>query len=96
MTSFYYSQDSFKGCRWSTARYLLRFLADLLQLLDNFVDAALEDAVQVRRDWFSYIVLSTFPWVGRELFKKKESDLDRMLGSLEGTSRGGVRSTTQL
>ena len=65
----------------------MRFLTDLLQLLDNFVDAA-----QVRRDWFSYIVLSTLPWVGRELYKKKESDLDRMLG----TSRGGVRSTTQL
>jgi hypothetical protein len=24
------------------------------------------------------------PWVGRELYEKKESELDRMLGSLEG------------
>ena len=42
--------------RWANARYLLRFLADLvncyvvsagsvLQLLDNFVDAALEEGV---------------------------------------------------
>eukprot|EP00090_Calanus_glacialis_P015780 TRINITY_DN2485_c0_g1_i1.p1 TRINITY_DN2485_c0_g1~~TRINITY_DN2485_c0_g1_i1.p1 ORF type:complete len:790 (+),score=272.47 TRINITY_DN2485_c0_g1_i1:36-2405(+) len=90
------TKDCLKGCRWSSARYLLRFLADLvnchvvsagslLQLLDNFVDAALEEGVpQVRRDWFAYSVLSALPWVGRELYEKKESELDRMLGSLEG------------
>ena len=39
---------------------------------------------QVRRDWFAYAVLSALPWVGRELYEKKESELDRMLGSLEG------------
>ena len=56
----------------------------LLQLLDNFVDATLEEGVpQVRRDWFAYSVLSALPWVGRELYEKKESELDRMLGSLE-------------
>ena len=40
--------------------------------------------IQVRRDWFAYSVLSALPWVGRELYEKKESELDRMLGSLEG------------
>ena len=39
--------------------------------------------LQVRRDWFAYTVLSALPWVGRELYEKKESELDRMLGSLE-------------
>ena len=39
---------------------------------------------KVRRDWFAYAVLSALPWVGRELYEKKESELDRMLGSLEG------------
>ena len=29
-------------------------------------------------------MLSALPWVGRELYEKKESELDRMLGSLEG------------
>ena len=29
-------------------------------------------------------MLSSLPWVGRELYEKKESELDRMLGSLEG------------
>lgn len=84
------------GSKWEEARYLVRFIADLvnchvisagslLQLLDNFVDAALEEGVpQVRRDWFAYAVLSALPWVGRELYEKKESELDRMLGSLEG------------
>ena len=38
----------------------------------------------MRRDWFAYSVLSALPWVGRELYEKKESELDRMLGSLEG------------
>jgi len=84
--------------KWDSARHVLRFVADLvnchvisagslLQLLDNFVDAALEEGgsvPQVRRDWFAYAVLSALPWVGRELYEKKESDLDRMLGSLEG------------
>merc|ERR1719153_1728436 len=90
------TKDSLKQCKWANARYLLRFLADLvnchvisagslLQLLDNFVDAALEEGVpQVRRDWFAYSVLSALPWVGRELYEMKESELDRMLGSLEG------------
>jgi len=89
-------KDCLKSCRWSSARFLLRFLSDLvnchvvsagslLQLLDNFVDATLEEGVpQVRRDWFAYSVLSALPWVGRELYEKKESELDRMLGSLEG------------
>ncbi len=38
----------------------------------------------MRRDWFAFAVLSALPWVGRELYEKKESELDRMLGSLEG------------
>ena len=89
-------KDCLKSLRWADARFLLRFMSDLvnchvvsagslLQLLDNFVDAALEEGVpQVRRDWFAYSVLSALPWVGRELYEKKESELDRMLGSLEG------------
>ncbi len=89
-------KDCLKGGRWEAARYALRFVADLvnchvisagslLQLMDNLVDAALEEGVpQVRRDWFAYAVLSSLPWVGRELYEKKESELDRMLGSLEG------------
>ncbi len=89
-------KECLKSGRWESGRYALRFIADLvnchvisagslLQLMDNLVDAALEEGVpQVRRDWFAYAVLSSLPWVGRELYEKKESELDRMLGSLEG------------
>lgn len=49
-------KDALKNCKWDTARYALRFLADLvnchvlsasslLQLLDNMIDAANEDNV---------------------------------------------------
>ncbi|ETN59105.1 nuclear cap-binding protein subunit 1 [Anopheles darlingi] len=88
-------KDSLKQCQWDAARYALRFLADLvnchvistaslLQLLDSMVDAANEDNVpQVRRDWYVFAVLSTLPWVGRELYEKKESALENLLVRIE-------------
>lgn len=88
-------KDSLKACKWNAARYSLRFLADLvnchvisagslLQLLDNMVDAAKEDGVpQVRKDWYVFAVLSTLPWVGRELYEKKEQSLEHLLVSIE-------------
>ncbi|GLG96631.1 Nuclear cap-binding protein subunit 1, partial [Gryllus bimaculatus] len=88
-------KEALKGCKWNAARYSLRFLADLvnchvisaaslLQLLDNMVDAAKEDGVpQVRKDWYVYAVLSTLPWVGRELYEKKEQALEHLLVSIE-------------
>ncbi|KAJ4451771.1 Component of the cap-binding complex (CBC) [Periplaneta americana] len=88
-------KDSLKACKWDAARYSLRFLADLvnchvisagslLQLLDNMVDAAKEDGVpQVRKDWYVFAVLSTLPWVGRELYEKKEQALEHLLVSIE-------------
>ena len=59
-------KDCLKGSKWEEARYLVRFISDLvnchvisagslLQLLDNFVDAALEEAQgvpQVTQDTF--------------------------------------------
>ena len=56
-------KDCLKSSRWEEARYLVRFVSDLvnchvisagslLQLLDNFVDAALEEGVpQVSSLW---------------------------------------------
>ncbi|EDS38611.1 nuclear cap-binding protein subunit 1 [Culex quinquefasciatus] len=88
-------KENLKQCKWDAARYALRFLADLvnchvistnslLQLLDNMVDAANEDSVpQVRRDWYVFAVLSTLPWVGRELYEKKESALENLLVRIE-------------
>ncbi|KYQ47868.1 Nuclear cap-binding protein subunit 1 [Trachymyrmex zeteki] len=88
-------KDSLKACKWDVARYSLRFLADLvnchvlscgslMQLFDNMLDAANEDGVpQVRRDWYVYAVLSTLPWVGRELYEKKEQELDHLMVTIE-------------
>lgn len=88
-------KESLKNCKWDGARFSLRFLADLvnchvisavslLQLLDSMVDAANEDSVpQVRRDWYVFSVLSTLPWVGRDLYEKKESELESLLVRIE-------------
>ncbi len=38
---------------------------------------------QVRSDWYVYAVLSSIPWVGRELFEKKEAEFERLLQTIE-------------
>lgn len=38
---------------------------------------------QVRKDWYVFAVLSTLPWVGRELYEKKEQALEHLLVSIE-------------
>ncbi|XP_017470240.1 PREDICTED: nuclear cap-binding protein subunit 1 [Rhagoletis zephyria] len=88
-------KEALKMCWWDAARYSLRFLADLvnchvisatslLQLLDTMIDVSNEDTVpQVRRDWFVFSVLSTLPWVGRDLYEKKESSLESLLLRIE-------------
>lgn len=88
-------KENLKSGKWNAARYCLRFISDLvnchvlaasslLTLLETLVDCANEDGVpQVRRDWFVFAVLSTLPWVGRELYEKKESQLDHLLVTIE-------------
>lgn len=38
---------------------------------------------QVRSDWFVYVVLSCLPWVGKELYEKKDVEVDRLLSQIE-------------
>lgn len=88
-------KESLKLCKWDAARYALRFLADLvnchvisatslLQLLDNMMECANEENVpRVRRDWYCFAVLSTLPWVGRELYEKKEQALEHLMVQIE-------------
>uniref|UniRef100_A0A8D8XLX7 Nuclear cap-binding protein subunit 1 n=1 Tax=Cacopsylla melanoneura TaxID=428564 RepID=A0A8D8XLX7_9HEMI len=88
-------KEALKNCQWNAARYALRFLADLvnchvistnslLQLLENMLDASKEDGVpNVRKDWYVYAVLSCLPWVGRELYEKKEQALALLLLNIE-------------
>ncbi|XP_065210037.1 nuclear cap-binding protein subunit 1 [Planococcus citri] len=88
-------KDNLKSCNWNSARYCLRFLADLvnchvisasslLSLFENLLDVVKEEGVpMVRKDWYAYAVLSCLPWVGRELYEKKEQNLNMMLATIE-------------
>lgn len=38
----------------------------------------------MRSDWFVYVVLSCLPWVGKELYEKKDVEMDRLLSQIEG------------
>ncbi len=88
-------KEAVKTNEFDKARIMVRFLADLvnchvivaaslLLMFDNFVEVALEDGIpQVRSDWYIYAVLSSLPWVGRELYEKKEPEFNRMLHTIE-------------
>ncbi|KAK7116077.1 nuclear cap-binding protein subunit 1-like [Littorina saxatilis] len=88
-------KESLKSGEWENARMMVRFLADLvnchvlvaasvLQMFDNFVEVTLEDNIpQVRSDVYVYMVLSSLPWVGRELFEKKETELNKLLDTVD-------------
>lgn len=39
--------------------------------------------LQVRKDWYVFAVMSCLPWVGRELYEKKEQALDMLLVNIE-------------
>ncbi|CAG5121145.1 unnamed protein product, partial [Candidula unifasciata] len=88
-------KDALKTGEFDNARIMVRFLSDLvnchvlvaaslLQMFDNFVEVTLEDNIpQVRSDVYVYLVLSSLPWVGKELFEKKENELNTMLVTIE-------------
>nr|CAG4638339.1 EOG090X03JL [Cyclestheria hislopi] len=89
-------KEALREGQWESGRFIVRFLSDmvnchvvssssLLQLYDSFIDAAMEQGVpQVRRDWYMYALLTALPWVGRELYEKKENDLERIMAAMEG------------
>ncbi|KAB7506114.1 Nuclear cap-binding protein subunit 1 [Armadillidium nasatum] len=88
-------KEALKGCMWKTARYIVRFFADmvnchvistnsLLKLYHSFLETTREDnSPQVRSDTYVYAVLSSLPWVGRELYEKKEQELELLLKHIE-------------
>lgn len=84
-----------KQCEYEKARILVRFFSDLvntrvissaslINLFENLVDVIMEDNIpQVRSDYFVYSVLSSLPWVGKELYEKKEQELDQILNTID-------------
>ncbi|EGW07921.1 Nuclear cap-binding protein subunit 1 [Cricetulus griseus] len=73
----------------------VRFLSDLVNchviaapsmvaMFENFVSVTQEEDVpQVRRDWYVYAFLSSLPWVGKELYEKKDAEMDRIFSNTE-------------
>lgn len=84
-----------KQGQFEKARILVRFFGDLvntrvissaslINLFENLVDVTMEDNIpQVRSDYFIYTVLSALPWVGKELYEKKEQELDQILNTID-------------
>ncbi|XP_035272447.1 nuclear cap-binding protein subunit 1 isoform X2 [Anguilla rostrata] len=57
----------------------------MVAMFENFVSVIQEEDVpQVRCDWYVYTVLSCLPWVGKELYEKKDVEMDRLLNQIEG------------
>ncbi|XP_062405532.1 nuclear cap-binding protein subunit 1 [Sardina pilchardus] len=88
-------KETLKANLYDEAAYLIRFLSDLVNchviaapsmvaMFENFVSVTQEEDIpQVRSDWFVYVVLSCLPWVGKELYEKKDVEMDRLLNQIE-------------
>uniref|UniRef100_A0A8C0Y6U6 MIF4G domain-containing protein n=1 Tax=Cyprinus carpio carpio TaxID=630221 RepID=A0A8C0Y6U6_CYPCA len=89
-------KETLKSNLYSEALYLVRFLNDLVNchviaapsmvaMFENFVSVTQEEDIpQVRSDWYVYAVLSSLPWVGKELYEKKDVEMDRLFNQIEG------------
>ncbi|TSK45881.1 Nuclear cap-binding protein subunit 1 [Bagarius yarrelli] len=88
-------KETLKANLYSEAAYLVRFLSDLvnchviaapsmLAMFENFVSVTQEEDIpQVRSDWYVYAVLSCMPWVGKELYEKKDVEMDHLLNQID-------------
>ncbi|XP_040273221.1 nuclear cap-binding protein subunit 1 [Bufo bufo] len=88
-------KEAIKSEAYIEAAYLVRILSDLVNchvisapsmvaLFESFVGVAQEEDIpQVRSDWYIYVVLSSLPWVGKELYEKKDVEMDRILSQIE-------------
>ncbi|CAK6965361.1 nuclear cap-binding protein subunit 1 [Scomber scombrus] len=97
-------KETLKNNLYNEAVHLVRFLSDLVNchviaapsmvaMFENFVSVTQEEDVpQVRSDWFVYVVLSCLPWVGKELYEKKDVEMDRLLSQVEGYLKRRVKT----
>ncbi|KAM6364389.1 LOW QUALITY PROTEIN: nuclear cap-binding protein subunit 1-like [Pluvialis apricaria] len=80
---------------YNEAEYLVHFLSDLVNchviaapsmvaMFENFLSVTQEEDIpQVRCDWYVFAFLSSLPWVGKELYEKKDAEIDRLLSHTE-------------
>ncbi|KAJ1205472.1 hypothetical protein NDU88_000907 [Pleurodeles waltl] len=88
-------KESLKANQYNDAVYLVRFLSDLVNchviaapslvaMFENFINVTQEEDIpQVRCDWYVFVVLSSLPWVGKELYEKKDVEMDRIFTLIE-------------
>ncbi|XP_030327088.1 nuclear cap-binding protein subunit 1 isoform X2 [Strigops habroptila] len=88
-------KECLKVNMYNQAVHLVRFLSDLVNchviaapsmvaMFENFVSVTQEEDVpQVRCDWYVFAFLSSLPWVGKELYEKKDAEVDRLLSQTE-------------
>ncbi|XP_068278097.1 nuclear cap-binding protein subunit 1-like isoform X3 [Nyctibius grandis] len=88
-------KECLKVNMYNEAEYLVRFLSDLVNchviaapsmvaMFENFVSVTQEEDIpQVRCDWYVFAFLSSLPWVGKELYEKKDAEIDRLLSHTE-------------
>uniref|UniRef100_A0A8C5M3L4 Nuclear cap binding protein subunit 1 n=1 Tax=Leptobrachium leishanense TaxID=445787 RepID=A0A8C5M3L4_9ANUR len=88
-------KEAIKSNGYTEATYFVRILSDLVNchvisapslvaLFESFVGVTLEEDIpQVRSDWYVYAILSSLPWVGKELHEKKDVEMDRVLAQIE-------------
>lgn len=83
--------------RWDEARYMIRFICDLvnanvvstesvIMFLETLLDVVQEENIPfVRKDWYSFAILSALPWCGKELYDKEDarSHLDEIVLCIE-------------
>lgn len=81
---------------YTTSINIFRFLADLvncrtimasslIMLYTTLLDVINEENIpQVRSDWYVFVVISSLPWVGRELLLKKPSEFDQLMITIDG------------
>ncbi|GFT18086.1 nuclear cap-binding protein subunit 1 [Nephila pilipes] len=88
-------RESLKTRKFEEARVTVRFLADLVNchvisagsmvnFLQTLADVSGETGIpQVRADFYVFTVLCALPWVGRELYEKKDNELDHLLRMID-------------
>lgn len=88
-------KERLKECKFEDARIIVRVFADLVNchvisvgsvvsLFESMLEVTLEENIpQVRSDWYVYAVLTALPWVGRELYEKKDQELDRLMRHID-------------
>lgn len=88
-------REALRGYHFDAARTLVRFFSDLvnchvisagslINLFETMIEVTHEESIpQVRSDWYVYAVLGALPWVGRELYEKKDQELDHLLKTID-------------